>query len=208
MKRFTPLTVSCLFLLSIVVVALTQKTHNPPVQSKQAQAGPQLLFPDDYRQWIYLSSGLNMEYKDDKPSSCKEGDCQMFENAFVRPEAYKTFLQEKVWPVGTVFMVERRCAVQKASIDTKGTTQSRLTLIAASQKTAENGWNYYVFSKSKEPLTCIGPDPSFATERADPVSNSADPKLCWNCHKQNGLKDNTFIQFYPTLKPLIAAKSK
>jgi len=206
MKRFTPLTVCCLFLLSIVVVALTQKTHTPPAQSKQGQAGPQLLFPDDYRQWIYLSSGLNMEYTGDKPPRCKEGDCQMFENAFVRPEAYKAFVKDKVWPVGTVFMVERRCAVQKASIDTNGSTQTKLTLIAASQKTAENGWNYYVFST--DPLTCIGPDPSFANQRADPVSNSANPKDCWNCHKQNGLKDNTFIQFYPTLKPLVAAKSK
>src|SRR5262249_50564139 len=136
---------------------------------------------------------------------------KMFENVFVRREAYDAFVKNKIWPVGTIFILERRCSVQKASIDTSGSTQGRLFLIAASQKIKPEehaGWNYYLFG-TDAPLTCSGPDPNFSGQHMDPVSNKdTDPKTCWQCHRDNGLKDNTFIQFYPTLKPLVAAKGK
>ncbi|HKV93883.1 MAG TPA: cytochrome P460 family protein [Candidatus Angelobacter sp.] len=218
MKSLVSLIVCGIFVFSIVAIALSQQP--------KTQAGPQLLFPSDYRQWVYLSSGLDMQYTGEPNFSCKDkagkdGPCpKMFENVFVRREAYDGFVKNKIWPAGTIFILERRCSVQKASIDTSGSTQGKLFLIAASQKTksAEHeGWNYYLFG-SDAPLTCTGPDPDFSGQRHDPVSNCAsetnpcngetNPKMCWQCHRSNGLKDNTFIQFYPTLKPLVAAKKK
>ncbi len=209
MKILTSLIVCGLFALSIVAIGLSQPKH--------AQAGPRLSFPSDYRQWVYLSSGLDMRYTGEPSFSCKDkegkdGPCpQMFENVFVRREAYNGFVKNKIWPAGTIFILERRCAVQKASIDTSGSTQGKLFLIAASQKTRpeeHSGWNYYLFG-ADGPLTCSGPDPNFSGQTKDPVSSSdINPKMCWQCHRDNGLKDNTFIQFYPTLKPLVAAKER
>jgi cytochrome P460 len=201
MKVSTSLIVCGLLSLSAIGIAASKKPH-------AAAAGPQLPFPNDYRQWVYLSSGLNMLYAGESDLPCKEGACPpMFENVFVRPEAYKEFVKNKIWPVGTVFILERRCSVQKESIDTTGSTQRKLFLIAASQKTAANGWNYYIFNS--EPLTCLGNDPTFAGQHPDPSSNSTtDPTMCWQCHHDKGLKDNTFIQFYPTLKPLVATTGK
>lgn len=189
-------------LVSLLVGAAVSAADDP-------KPGPKLLFPKDYRTWVYLSSGLDMKYKEDPNLPCDGGACpQMFENVLVRPEAYNTFLKTRTWPDGTVFVLERRCAVEKASIDTTGSTQGKLFLIAASQKAAQNGWNYYLFG-ANGPLTCKGPDPVFAGQSADPTSNEKDnPGTCWTCHKQNGLKDNTFIQFYPTLKPLVSTRAK
>jgi hypothetical protein len=191
-------------LVSLLVAAAISGANEP-------QAGPKLVFPKDYRTWVYLSSGLDMTYKGEQGPPCQGGPCpKMFENVFVRPEAYDTFVKTKTWPDGTVFVLERRCAVQKASIDTNGSTQGKLALIAASQKSNLNGWNYYLFGAGS-PLTCVGPDPVFDGQSAEPFSNNSSDnmrKACWNCHKQNGLKDNTFIQFYPTLKPLVAVAAK
>lgn len=218
MKTLASLIVCGLFLLSIIAMR--------PSQQPKPQAGPQLSFPSDYRQWVYLSSGLDMQYTGEPGFSCKnkegkDGPCpKMFENVFVRREAYDGFVKNKIWPAGTIFILERRCSVQKASIDTSGSTQGKLFLIAASQKTRSGeheGWNYYLFGNDA-PLTCNGPDPNFSGQRKDPVSNcisetnpcngETNPKMCWQCHRSNGLKDNTFIQFYPTLKPLVAAKGQ
>ena len=177
--------------------------------AKQSKTAPRLLFPKDYRTWVYLSSGLDMKYVGEPSVACQGSACpQMFENVFVRPDAYNTFIKTKTWPAGAVFVLERRCAVQKASIDTNGSTQGTLFLIAASQKTIQNGWNYYLFGADSP--TCDGPDRDFAGQSKDPVSNNSgtDKEMCWKCHNDNGLRDNTFIQFYPTLKPLISAKTR
>lgn len=193
--------IAVLGLVGLLVAAAVSGANQP-------QAGPRLLFPKDYRTWVYLSSGLDMKYVGEPNLPCQGGPCpQMFENVFVRPDAYDTFIKTKTWPAGAVFVLERRCAVQKASIDTNGSTQGKLFLIAVSQKAAQNGWNYYLFG-SDGPLSCVGPDPDFSGLSMDPVSNNeTKPEMCWKCHKDNGLKDNTFIQFYPTLKPLVAAKA-
>ncbi|HEY7405558.1 MAG TPA: cytochrome P460 family protein [Candidatus Angelobacter sp.] len=198
-----------LFVLCVIAFGLSQQP--------KTQAGPQLSFPSDYRQWVYLSSGLDMRYVGEPNLPCKDKEgkdspCpKMFENVFVRREAYDGFVKNKIWPVGTVFILERRCAVQKASIDTAGSTQGKTFLIAASQKTEpgeHTGWNYYLFG-TDAPLTCNGPDPNFSGQHKDPVSNSDNNlKMCWQCHRDNALRDNTFIQFYPTLKPLVAASKK
>lgn len=191
-------------LVSLLVAAAVSAADDP-------KPGPKLLFPKDYRTWVYLSSGLDMTYKGESGFKCKGGPCpKMFENVFVRPEAYSSFLKNKIWPDDTVFVLERRCSLQNASIDTKGSTQSTLALVAASQKSKLNGWNYYFFAPDGD-LNCKGPDPVFDGQSKEPFSNSSSEAMrqaCWNCHKEHGLKDNTFIQFYPTLKPLVSTQGK
>src|SRR5438270_200108 len=55
-----------------------------------------LLRPDGYREWIYLSSGLGMNY------SANPGDHEMFTNVFVPRWAYKEFLESGKWPDKTM----------------------------------------------------------------------------------------------------------
>src|ERR1700745_2249639 len=58
-----------------------------------ADAGPaytadgRLKFPENYREWIFLSSGLDMSYSERDDMSGHS----MFDNVFVEPEAYREF---------------------------------------------------------------------------------------------------------------------
>ncbi|MGH7867084.1 MAG: cytochrome P460 family protein, partial [Candidatus Dormibacteraceae bacterium] len=60
--------------------------------SPQYTAGGRLKFPQGYREWIYLSSGLGMNYG---PSS---SGTPAFTNVFVAPAAYRSFLATGHWP--------------------------------------------------------------------------------------------------------------
>lgn len=37
-------------------------------------------------------------------------------------------------------------------------------------------------------------------------SKTMSPDECWSCHNKNGAVGNTFVQFYPTLKPIAEEK--
>src|ERR1700712_713932 len=79
----------------------------------------QMKFPEHYRQWIYLTSGLGMSYT---PGAVPEHP--MFDNVFVNPTAYKEFLKTGTWPDKTVMVLELRASETKASIDQRGSSQA------------------------------------------------------------------------------------
>ena len=56
----------------------------------------------NYREWIYLSSGMDMSY------SPQPADMTMFDNVFVNPEAYRSFVATGTWPDKTVLVLENR----------------------------------------------------------------------------------------------------
>jgi hypothetical protein len=65
----------------------------------------QLVRPENYREWIYLSSGLGMTYGlVESATNVVKG--QRFDNVFVTPQAYRSFLQTGTWPDKTVFVME------------------------------------------------------------------------------------------------------
>src|SRR5713226_4646868 len=86
----------------------------------QYAADRQLLRPQNYREWIYLSSGLGMNY------SPVSSDHQMFTNVFVPQWAYSEFVKSGKWPDKTVFVVEERGSETKGSINKVGHFQTDL----------------------------------------------------------------------------------
>jgi Cytochrome P460 len=138
----------------------------------------QLLRPENYREWIYLSSGLGMNY------SPTPGDHQMFTNVFVPQWAYADFLKSGKWPDRTTFVVEERMEETKGSIVKSGHYQSDLMGIGVEVKDARfpDKWAYFNFDESSKPA-------------------QANPKDgCWQCHKDHAAVEHSFVQFYPTLK--------
>jgi hypothetical protein len=147
----------------------------------QYTADGKLLLPRDYREWTYLSSGFGMEYSTTKKAN------REFTNVFVKPSAYGTFLRTGRWPDKTVFVLEERASATKGSINHGGHYQSGLEGVAASvkdEKRFQEKWAYFSFGKGARPS---GPNPRSA---------------CFECHSTHGAVDNTFVQFYPTLKPV------
>jgi hypothetical protein len=165
----------------VIAVALAASTADGP----QFTADNQLLRPANYREWIWLSSGLGMSY-----SASATGE-PAFDNVFVAPAAYRAFVETGKWPEKTMFVLEDREAVNKGSINKAGHLQGALQGLVAEVKDSSRfagGWAFFNFSGTG--------------------SATAMPKTapCYSCHAQHGAVDNTFVQFYPTL--LEIAKQK
>src|SRR3979411_2365944 len=104
--------------LIVVVVALAATilmaaAPDPPPGLPQYTGDNRLLPPADYREWIFLSSGLGMSY------SAQAGH-EMFTNVFVPQWAYWEFMKSGKWPDKTMFVVEERGATSKGSINKLG----------------------------------------------------------------------------------------
>ena len=139
-----------------------------------------LLRPDNYRDWTYLSSGLGMNY-----SPVSSGHI-MFTNVFVPQWAYAEFLKSGKWPDKTMFVVEERGSETKGSINKEGHFQGDLMRMGVEVKDAKfpDKWAYFNFDE-------------------DSKSAQANPKsACWQCHEDHAAVEHSFVQFYPTLKPL------
>lgn len=182
-RRLPPARLAALALTACAAIALlwTAKVPAAPDASDAPQysADGRLVLPQNYRQWTYVSSGLGMEYSaEGKPGS-------EFTNVFVKPSAYRAFLSSGRWPDGTVFVLEVRNSATQGSINRGGNYQSGLRSLAASVKDVKRfpaKWAYFSFNQG-------------ATRAA---ANA--PARCFHCHNTHGAVDNTFVQFYPTLK--------
>ena len=150
----------------------------------------QLVFPSHYREWIFLSSGLGMFYGPAENLSADRE--QTFDNVFVTPAAYQSFLQTGKWPQKTMFVLEVRRSASKGSINNAGHYQSDVEGVEAEVKDSSrfsgNGWAFFGFGKSS---------------LAKMIPTSA---TCYTCHPARGAVDNTFVQFYPTLLPIAKQK--
>jgi hypothetical protein len=99
---------------SIAVSESTETTVRDPVYTEDGR----LALPEDYREWVYLSSGFDMAYS---PMAMSH---HMFDNVFVEPGAYKAFLATGTWPDKTMLVLEVRGAMDKGSINKNGNYQS------------------------------------------------------------------------------------
>jgi len=147
-----------------------------------------LKFPGNYREWIYLTSGIDMSYR---PMGGM--DHSMFDNVFVNPEAYRTFLETGTWPDKTMLVLEVRKAGSKASINKAGHYQTGevmgLEVHVKDTSRFEGGWAFF--------------------DADDGVTGKLLPKEmeCYSCHAQHAAVDTTFVQFYPTLLEIAKKKN-
>jgi hypothetical protein len=148
--------------------------------------------PADFREWVYLTTGLDMFYGPVANATRGERG-SVFTNVYVTPDAYREFMRSGKWPDKTMFILEARRAETAASIDNVGKSQGALLAIESAVKdtarfganASSNGWGYFTFD---------GPDGLKPAARALPTSAS-----CYECHATNTAVDNTFVQYYPTL---------
>ncbi|MFN7992204.1 MAG: cytochrome P460 family protein [Bryobacteraceae bacterium] len=186
MKRVSIYCTTALLAIAALSVA------DQPVRSEgpQFNAKSELLFPANYREWVFLSSGLGMNYgpitaqsRDDHPS---------FDNVFVSPPAYRAFLESGRWPDKTMFVLEVRSSQSKGSINNGGHYQGDVEGIEAEVKDESRftgKWAFFGFGKGA------------ATGKQLPATAG-----CYSCHGQHGAVDNTFVQFYPTLATVAKEK--
>src|ERR1700674_759008 len=102
-------------LLLLLLTGTTDEAIGPRYTAQGA-----LIPPADYREWVFLSSGLDMSYNE-APAMMGHS---MFDNVFVDPTAWATFKRTGHWPDKTIFVMEVRGANSKGSINKKGLYQT------------------------------------------------------------------------------------
>ena len=162
----------------------------PEGDGPRYEQGTHLVRPADYREWIFLSSGIGMTYNPlvgTPPAGSPSGPG--FGNVFVNPSSYRSFVQTGHWPDRTVFILEGRRSATKGSINKGGRFQTDLVGIEAEVKDSRfpGGWAYFAF----------GSAPAI-TDVARPLAGR-DVATCIACHTKNGAVERTFVQFYPVL---------
>jgi hypothetical protein len=184
-----------LAIASLVFVMLIAGSRITRAQAPTANSGEsphftqdgKLEFPANYREWTYLTTGLNMSYA---PRMGMNHD--MFDNVFVNPSAYKAFLETGTWPDQTMLVLEVRGAGSKASINKSGHFQNGDVMgreVHLKDKRLPGGWAFFGFDETK------------------PTSAFPHEMDCYSCHEKHGAVDTTFVQFYPTLLPIAENKS-
>lgn len=180
-------------LLGIVLAVLasaalfSRAQSNPPSEVRYTSDG-HMLRPANYREWVYLSSGLGMSYS---PQGMNMGQ-PPFDNVFVTPAAYRAFVQTGTWPDKTAFVLEVRASESKGSINQQGHFQGKVLGLDVHVKDARRfpgKWAFFNFQASDGSAAMI------------PVSRD-----CYSCHEQHGVVDTTFVQFYPTLLQIAREK--
>jgi hypothetical protein len=146
-------------------------------------ANNEIALPENYREWVFVSSGVGMSYN---PEAQAQSTNPPFNNVFVKPEAYKSFMKTGTWPNGTMFVMEIRRSKTNESINSSGSFQTDLLSVEAEVKDESRfpaKWGFYAFKDGTASGKLL---PAATTE-------------CQSCHSQHGAVDNTFVQFYPTL---------
>ena len=162
--------------------------HTSSTQTPTYTEDGRLLFPANYREWVYLTSGIDMSYSPNAMGM----DHSMFDNVFVNPDAYKAFLQTGTWPDKTMLVLEVRVAGSSASINKSGHYQTSDTM----------GREVHVKDESRFP----GKWAFFGFETDSPSKQVPKEASCYSCHEQHAAVDTTFVQFYPTLIELAEKK--
>jgi hypothetical protein len=174
-----------LLLLTLLPAAQTPAAQQPATDAPAYTAAGKLIAPAHYREWVYLTSGLDMSYT----SPTAPADIHTFDNVFVNPSAYRSFLATGTWPDKTTFVLEARSAQNPVSINKRGHTQST-EIMGTELHVKDHGvWSFYDL-------------PGGASE-ADLI---ARPANCYTCHEAHAAVDTTFVQFYPTLLPIATQK--
>ena len=179
-KIVAMLGISLALLVLGVALAPANQENTASGNLPQYTSDGQLKFPANYREWVYLTSGIDMSYRADMQMGHS-----MFDNVFVNPEAYRYFVANGTWPDKTMLVLEVRKAETKSAINKAGHYQT--TEVMGREVHVKDGsrfpdkWAFFGFDEK---------------ETAKMLPTEMD---CYSCHAQHTAVDTTFVQFYPTL---------
>jgi hypothetical protein len=183
-KLFLPLTIIVLSCFA----ALLQSAPAPAASGLEYTSDGQMKLPENYRQWVYLTTGFDMSYS----PTAAQMEHHMFDNVFASPDSYRSFLQTGTWPDKTVLVLEGRMAEGKGSINQRGNYQGTEIMGVEAHVKDEarfpGKWAFFIFGDSN-------------TAKMVPTNME-----CYTCHAEHAAVDTTFVQFYPTLLPVAQSK--
>lgn len=168
---------------AMLAVASNTRRSLPPTRSQAPvyTFTGKLEFPANYRQWVYLGTGLDMSYNPKATAS----NAPVFDNVFVDPAAWQSFQASGTWPEQTQMVLEERGSSSKGSINQHGHYENGQVLgremHVKDSARFDSGWGFFSFDGD-------------ATAAQIPTTAA-----CYSCHRDHAAVDTTFVQFYPTL---------
>lgn len=177
MKRIV-LFASCAGVLTCAGVAAQQLPY---------EGQNRLAVPKDYREWVFLTSSLDLNYSDGA------ADRSVLDNVFVNPDAYRAFVRTGTWPDKTIIVKENRIAASAGTISKSGKFQTQvlnMEMHVKDEARFPGKWAFFVSDDGKTSGMLV---PGTAT--------------CYSCHSAHGAVDTTFVQFYPTLLEIAKGKN-
>ena len=84
----------------------------------KAQDTATMAVPADYRQWVFLTSSLDLNYN----TTAAPGH-HMLDNVFVDPASYQVFLKTGTWPDKAILIKENRMAESAGTLSKAGQFQ-------------------------------------------------------------------------------------
>jgi hypothetical protein len=185
--RMISKTATLLFTVIVLLFSAGFQSAKGPRSIAENTSNAPIKFPENYRQWVYLTTGFDMSY-----NPAMTVDHHMFDNVFVNPEAYKVFVETGTWPDKTMLVLENRGARSKGSINQQGNYQDTevmgLEVHMKDEARFPGKWAFVGFDDNK-------------IAKIVPTSAS-----CYSCHEAHAAVDTTFVQFYPTLLPIAKGK--
>ena len=187
MRKIALTAAALAYIAATVVVAGQQRAASTavaqPSEAPRYTNGSNLIRPADYREWVFISSGLGMDYTPTPGAK----DSPSFGNVFVNPSSYREFMKTGKWPDKTTFVLEFRASTSEGSINKAGRFQAQLVGVEAEVKDSKfpDGWAFFNFGRG-----------AALTDTAAPLPVDAG---CVECHTKNTAVERTFVQFYPTL---------
>jgi len=148
-----------------------------------------LIKPTDTDRWVFLGSGLNLNYTDGA-----QGGADFFTTTYMEPSAYQAFVDTGVFPEGTMTALVGYRAGSGAPPAKSGKYLGERALfemsVKDSTKNPKDVWTYYGF-------------------RGDATLGEAHPtERCQSCHVKNAQTDLVFTQFYPNLRKPTSAPAR
>jgi hypothetical protein len=195
MKIIHLLAAAAVMLTTAVLTQSGARAQEAPGDGPRFSSGNELMRPADFREWIFVTSGLGMTYNE--AAAGAPARVANFTNVYVNPSSYRSFMKSGQWPEKTIFVLEIRASQSEGSINKGGNFQSELVAIEASVKDSSRypgKWAYFNFGGRGAGLK-------------DKVEALPTTASCYACHSNNAAVDNTFVQFYPTLLEVARAKN-
>jgi hypothetical protein len=176
-----------------VVFTLAASAQQPSSDGARYTNGTNLIRPTDYREWVFLSSGVDMAYPAQGSATPPQQlpPRHSFTNVFVNPSSYRSFMQTGKWADGTVFILEARGAAAVSKYfpaNQNGQFQTNAMGLEANVKDSRfpDGWAFFSFNGN-------------AASTAPLAGDALARGQCVECHTKETAVERTFVQFYPTL---------
>jgi hypothetical protein len=207
-RRLSAALVLLLSTLTIVTLAVSAESTTGPGSGDKPEytSGGALLFPKDFKKWIFVGSNLGLSYKKNLPTTTLRETARLssaqFHNVYISPTAYFAFVERKVFPDGTMLVME---VFEAADKEPKGVLASGVfngsrsgVEVAVKNSQRPDGkttpWAYYDFTDAQDGTRVIDGAKAF------------DDNDCETCHRAHASIDNVWVQFYPTLRDAMSIR--